>query len=204
MLILPPFQRKGHGAQLLQSVYNDLTPDPRVLDITVEDPSDEFRALRDFVDCRNALAIECFRSPAVHEDFGGELERVCREKLKLHKKQARRVYEILRLRATDRSNTEQYTRYRLAIKNRLNGPYQASRCGDHEHNPQLLSLSSYNRTLDQFKAYCILYLPAGVSPALLVQLGQTTFHANLITFSSLHGSLCDNTKHTCAEIDMLL
>ena len=38
-----------------------------------------------FVDCRNALAIECFRSPAVHEDFGGELERVCREKLKLHK-----------------------------------------------------------------------------------------------------------------------
>lgn len=72
-------------AQLLQSVYNDLTPDPRVLDITVEDPSDEFRALRDFVDCRNALAIECFRSPAVHEDFGGELERVCREKLKLHK-----------------------------------------------------------------------------------------------------------------------
>jgi len=124
MLILPPFQRKGHGAQLLQSVYNDLTPDPRVLDITVEDPSDEFRALRDFVDCRNALAVECFRSPAVHEDFGGELERVCREKLKLHKKQARRVYEILRLRATDRSNTEQYTHYRLAIKNRLNGPYQ--------------------------------------------------------------------------------
>ena len=40
-------------------------------------------------------------------------------------KQAQRVYEILRLRCTDRSNTEQYTRYRLAVKNRLNGPYQA-------------------------------------------------------------------------------
>ena len=51
----------------------------------MEDPSDEFRALRDFVDCRNALAIECFRTPAVHEDFGGELERACQEKLKLHK-----------------------------------------------------------------------------------------------------------------------
>ena len=73
------------AAQLLQSVYDDLTPDPRVLDITVEDASDEFCALRDFVDCRNALKMACFQPPAVHEGFGAEMERECKERLKLHK-----------------------------------------------------------------------------------------------------------------------
>ena len=66
-------------------MYNDLTPDPRVLDITVEDPSDEFCALRDFVDCRNALKMACFRPPAVYEGFGAEMEKECKERLKLHK-----------------------------------------------------------------------------------------------------------------------
>ena len=34
------------------------------------------------------------------------------------------MYEILRLKATDRSNAEEYKSYRLSVKNRLNGPYQ--------------------------------------------------------------------------------
>ncbi|KAK8770485.1 hypothetical protein V5799_013050, partial [Amblyomma americanum] len=45
-------------------------------------------------------------------------------------KQARRVYEILRLRATNTANASQYRKYRLEVKNRLNAPYQqrAQRC----------------------------------------------------------------------------
>lgn len=42
-------------------------------------------------------------------------------------KQARRVYEILRLRMTDIHNKEEYRRYRLDVKNRLNVPYQVRR-----------------------------------------------------------------------------
>ena len=34
------------------------------------------------------------------------------------------MYEILRLRATDRSNADQYKEYRLTVKNRLNGAFQ--------------------------------------------------------------------------------
>ncbi len=34
MLILPPYQRKGHGRRLLTAVYNDLRKDSRVQDIT--------------------------------------------------------------------------------------------------------------------------------------------------------------------------
>ena len=115
MLILPPFQRQGHGgwycvspqrthththtrphthtphtythssAQLLQSVYDVVTSDPQVLDVTVEDPSDEFTALRDFVDCKNALRLDCFQPPKVHEEFGTEMEVMCQQKLKLNK-----------------------------------------------------------------------------------------------------------------------
>ena len=38
--------------------------------------------------------------------------------------QCRRVYEILKLRSIDRSNSEQYYNYRVFVKNRLNGTYQ--------------------------------------------------------------------------------
>ena len=73
------------SAQLLQAVYDDLLLNPLVLDITVEDPSDEFVALRDFVDCRNAMKMESFQPPKIHQPFGKELEELCRRKLKLHK-----------------------------------------------------------------------------------------------------------------------
>ena len=73
------------SAQLLQAVYDDLTSDPKVLDITVEDPSDEFTALRDFVDCRNGLRLDCLCPPRVHEEFNEETQRECRDRLKLNK-----------------------------------------------------------------------------------------------------------------------
>ncbi|KAL5510440.1 hypothetical protein EMCRGX_G005982 [Ephydatia muelleri] len=124
MLILPPFQRKGHGARLLQAIYDDLVPSPSVRDILVEDPSDDFQVMRDYVDCRNILASEGVRSPTATGDlFGQEVMQVC-QKLKLSKKQARRVCEILQLRVTDRGNPDQYTKYRLWVKSRLNEPYQ--------------------------------------------------------------------------------
>jgi histone acetyltransferase 1 len=34
VLILPPYQRKGHGRRLLTAIYNDLRKDSRVQDIT--------------------------------------------------------------------------------------------------------------------------------------------------------------------------
>lgn len=95
MVILPPYQRQGHGAQLLQAAYkycaamNNVRVDkeprnsilfllisqpvtargysysspfsrtchPQVVDVPVEDPSPAFRALRDYVDCKNALPL---------------------------------------------------------------------------------------------------------------------------------------------------
>jgi histone acetyltransferase 1 len=124
LLVLPHYQRRGHGAELLQEICSDLCSDPSTHDITVEDPSEAFVQLRDFVDCRNALRLPTFQPPTIHGPFQGVISATARDTLKLHKTQARRVYEILRLRATDRSDPAQYRDYRLAVKNRLNAPHQ--------------------------------------------------------------------------------
>ena len=34
VLVLPPFQKQGHGAQLMQTFYNDCYADSDILDIT--------------------------------------------------------------------------------------------------------------------------------------------------------------------------
>lgn len=49
-LILPPFQRQGHGTRFLEAIYNNRPKN--TLEICVEDPSDEFQMLRDRLDLR--------------------------------------------------------------------------------------------------------------------------------------------------------
>ncbi|XP_069680649.1 histone acetyltransferase type B catalytic subunit [Periplaneta americana] len=124
MLVLPPFQRIGLGAQLLENIYKHYTCRSGVVDITVEDPSEEFQRLRDFVDARNCRNLQSFQPHLLEEGFRDEMVTEARAKLKLNKKQTRRIYEILRLNAIDIHNDEQYRRYRLNVKNRLNIPYQ--------------------------------------------------------------------------------
>ena len=51
----------------------------------VEDPSPEFSTIRDYVDCKNAMNFECFQLPMILEPYSAEMEKICREKLKLHK-----------------------------------------------------------------------------------------------------------------------
>ena len=53
--------------------------------LTVEEPSDDFVALRDYLDCRNALTLSCFQPPVIHEPFGDHTVQECRERLKLNK-----------------------------------------------------------------------------------------------------------------------
>ncbi|XP_064615849.1 histone acetyltransferase type B catalytic subunit-like isoform X2 [Liolophura sinensis] len=124
VLILPPFQRQSHGAELIQTFYNECYQRKEVLDITVEDPSENFQRLRDFVDVKNCLKLQSFQKESVQRGFCDGMAKEAQEKLKLTKRQARRVYEILRLKATDTSNKEEYKKYRLDVKKRLNAPFQ--------------------------------------------------------------------------------
>jgi histone acetyltransferase 1 len=51
-LILPPYQKSGHGSALYSAIYADILTDPTVRELAVEDPSEEFDVLRDINDWR--------------------------------------------------------------------------------------------------------------------------------------------------------
>lgn len=94
-----------------------------MLDITVEDPSDNFVCLRDYVDCKNCRQLSEFSKENLGKGWNDILAEAARSKLKLNKKQTRRVYEILKLATIDRSNEDEYRAYRLEVKGRLNAPF---------------------------------------------------------------------------------
>ncbi|CAL1582333.1 unnamed protein product [Knipowitschia caucasica] len=124
MLILPPYQGEGHGAQLLEAVHKFYCNLPKVQDITAEDPSDNYVKLRDYVLAKLCQSLPSFSSGKLQHGFSEDMVREARDKLKINKKHARRVYEILRLRTTDMSDEDQAREYRLEVKKRLFGPYR--------------------------------------------------------------------------------
>lgn len=147
MLVLPPFQRMGLGAQLLCSIYKHYIPQSNVLDITVEDPNDEFQHLRDYVDACRCKSLKAFSSENLKKGFTEEMAVEAKKVLKLNKKQARRVYEILRFQVTDTSNKEEYKAFRLDVKKRLNIPFQKETTIVKKMKP-FVSSSQYQGNLD--------------------------------------------------------
>lgn len=126
-LILPPFQRLGLGTHLLQTIYDRYRDQDSVVDIAVEDPAENFTKLRDFVDARNCLSLSEFSPKSLAEGWTNETAISAQKKLKLNRNQARRVYEILKLKNTDRSDCHKYRAFRLEVKNRLNAPFLKSK-----------------------------------------------------------------------------
>ncbi|KAF8558516.1 acyl-CoA N-acyltransferase [Imleria badia] len=59
-VILPPYQRQGHGSELYTAIYNFVVSRPDVSELTVEDPAEAFEDLRDRNDLRMLLANEQF------------------------------------------------------------------------------------------------------------------------------------------------
>lgn len=101
----------------------------------VEDPSEDFVRLRDFVDTKNCVAqvasLESLES--VSSGFTDAMAEEANKKLKLCRRQTRRVYEILRLNYARQAGglsdqNEAYKAFRLDVKKRLNLPFQVSFC----------------------------------------------------------------------------
>ncbi|XP_003395429.2 histone acetyltransferase type B catalytic subunit [Bombus terrestris] len=160
VLILPPFQNIGLGTRLLHAIYCEYTGRSQVKDITVENPSATFQRLRDYVDAMNCSKLSSFSREYLLQGYSKAMGEEAKEKFKINNKQARRVYEILRLRATDLANEQEYRRYRLDIKRRLNIPYRREQndlvkleCAlkniDKRMNITLPTLEQRMQTLDQ-------------------------------------------------------
>ncbi|XP_013186287.1 histone acetyltransferase type B catalytic subunit [Amyelois transitella] len=124
VLTLPPFRKLGICAHLIKAIYTHFTVLPEVIDITVEDPSPDFQRIRDYVDVKNCETLPAFQPAQLHQGFSQDMANQARSKFKINKKQARRVYEILRLKHTNTSDKTSYLNYRLDVKNRLNAPFQ--------------------------------------------------------------------------------
>jgi len=122
-LILPPFQSKGIGSKLLQTIYKHFQCKSEVCDITVEDASENFQRLRNTVDCRMVKDMPVFNAENLKCGFNAEMAREAKEKFKINPKQSRIIYEILRLGVTKTENKAEYKKYRLDVKKRLNMVY---------------------------------------------------------------------------------
>ena len=97
----------------------------------VSDPSDDFIRLRDFVDVQNSLKLlECFSTlDKVKGGFNDSMIKEANEKLKLCKRQTRRIYEVVRLHWAKKAgplsdDSSEFKAYRIDIKKRLNIPFQ--------------------------------------------------------------------------------
>lgn len=124
MFVLPPFQGSGIGAQLIETIYNKFKGDANVVDITVEDPSDDFRRVRNYVDAKLCLNLPEFAPNKLKEGFSQAMVDAAKREYKINPKQVRIVYEILRLYATNVNDPGEYKAYRLCVKKRLNIPHQ--------------------------------------------------------------------------------
>ena len=85
-LIIPSYQSAGHGSALYQAIYVEAMADPTILELTVEDPSEEFDKLRDMNDYETlrpqfeAADVKIDSSPFTSMDRG-RLKRIPTAKL---------------------------------------------------------------------------------------------------------------------------
>jgi len=123
MLILPPFQGMGLAADVLKIIIDQYQVKD-VTEITMEDPSPQCQRVRDFNDVRICINLKQFSSERLVKGFHLAMYSGANEAAKINRRQARRVYEILRYRCTPKFDESAMRAYRLDVKNRLNAPYK--------------------------------------------------------------------------------
>lgn len=125
--VLPPEQGKGIGSAIVDAVFN-LARKAGVVDVTLEDPTDDFRRLRDRKDLKDMLAVEWITKEALEKlhELGnggkgpqkagtdklslspgqGTIQKLC-EIFMMNKKQAERMWEVLLYKiATDTTESD--------------------------------------------------------------------------------------------------
>jgi histone acetyltransferase 1 len=127
ILILPPYQRCGHGQHLLTYVNGECQRRD-LCEVNIEDPAPAFQALRDLTDVYQCKRLSLFSKHADEQNegpgaacqswdpiYGEQVSRLLRVPLK----QVRRCYEIFKLAQTDIRQPRLYEAYRLEVKRRL-------------------------------------------------------------------------------------
>ncbi|KAI8924065.1 acyl-CoA N-acyltransferase [Entophlyctis helioformis] len=116
-IILPPYQKQGHGRSLYTSAYKRFVADKDVIDITVEDPNDGFQDLRDRCDVEHLIsekALAGLTAPLTRSQISA-----MQKQFKLCRRQADRCAEILMLDRAKRMDARAMRQYRLFVKARI-------------------------------------------------------------------------------------
>eukprot|EP00299_Pterocystis_sp_00344_P002939 c1332_g1_i1.p1 GENE.c1332_g1_i1~~c1332_g1_i1.p1 ORF type:complete len:398 (+),score=104.52 c1332_g1_i1:59-1195(+) len=124
-VILPPFQRQGHGYRFLSTVHSLSLMDKNCIELCVEDPTDNFQNLRLLVElvlCHKEQVFD-FTNPAIREKFWNLTKESVAElvsRLRLTTNSIRRIHEIMKFRALGPAPTDQESKeFRLGVKRRL-------------------------------------------------------------------------------------
>ena len=123
VVTLPAFRSHGHGARLLQAIY-ELAGSLDAAEVTVEDPNDSFRLLRDRVDYRNACERGLLAPESTDGPPSSEAVDDARSALRLTEEQCVRVHEMRQLAKLREAGgsvlaEEVIKPFRLLVKKRL-------------------------------------------------------------------------------------
>lgn len=117
---MPPFQRAGHGAELLEAVYRDAAINNEIVDVTAEGPSTEFVQLRDYVTTKLCSSLGTYRDVAkLRRGFSPEMIAEALKAYKIPRLQSRRAYEIIRLANTNEHDVKAWDEFSNEIKQRF-------------------------------------------------------------------------------------
>lgn len=67
----------------LQIIYNRFTTDDKVVDITVEDPSDDFRRIRNVIDVGLCKDLNSFSADKIKQGFTNEMVKEANKNFKV-------------------------------------------------------------------------------------------------------------------------
>lgn len=111
-LIFPPYQHKGHGSLLYQTLVDSWLQSDDISEITVEDPNESFDDLRDRNDLERLYKEKFFDMVPEQGEISEQWMEIERQKRKLEKRQFHRLIEMI----LAYKNSENY---RLQVKKRL-------------------------------------------------------------------------------------
>ncbi|KAL5697463.1 histone acetyltransferase [Ranunculus cassubicifolius] len=135
ILVLPPYQGKGHGRRLLE-VLNSVAVSENVYDLAVEEPSDPLQSLRTQIDLNRLLtfspikeAVTSFTSQLKNENLSKKTHKVqsdppasvvdeTRKTFKIHKKQILQCWEILIYLELDHKDPKSMKNFKTLITER--------------------------------------------------------------------------------------
>lgn len=140
-LILPPYQRQGHGSRFYDAILQHYLAAAEVCEITVEDPSEEFGDLRDRQDMarleRSDTEFRSLELAAVVEDVGVKTRagagtgagtsaltkkvslEAMQQRAKMPSRQFRRCVEMKLLQRLDAKDRRAHRAFRLLVKRRI-------------------------------------------------------------------------------------